>query len=694
MTRRAASTAAASALVLSSVLVSPALAAVPQIPDLSGGPALAIDTTADIAYVGQSNPSVVIVDATTQAIVGDIPLVPTIGSPNAAGQIVADEDRGIAYAMDVNHRLFVLDPDALTATDVTPPFGPSNGTRHMALAGDTLFVADSTRAGPGATPHGQIYRIDVTTFTIEDYVILEGGFGRVVMDPARDRLLVGRLGFFPAVLAYDPTTLDFIDEVTPAGSLLAFDTATDRLYVAPDLTASAVSIIDAGDGSLIDVMDPPPAPPATAAFKVSEVAVEPTYGLAWVIWQSPDPFGTDVVQLWAGEDLVATIAAGRDLSSRIGPGTQQPMSLDFDDTGGAWLPSPAVGVLYIEPILADGATAAGTSVTTDGEADGASPSDPIETSVVSPNSGPLSISEGGITTGGPASYTFFGMQVDITAPAATVANPLVFTFVLDPVLVPSELPIADIEMFRNGALVADCSGPGGHAVPSPCVASRTELAGGDIEFVVHTAQASSWNFGLAGPDGEPPVITITTPADGAEYELGASVAADYGCEDAGSGLASCAGPVINGATIDTTTVGSYSFVVNAADNADNTSSASATYAVVWPFAFTSPVDALPTLNKVKAGASVPIKFTLGGDRGLDLFAAPVGVNTISCGSGADVDAVEEISAPGASGLSYDAATQTYTYVWRTNKAWQGSCRQLVLTMADGSKHRADFDFRK
>jgi hypothetical protein len=34
----------------------------------------------------------------------------------------------------------------------------------------------------------------------------------------------------------------------------------------------------------------------------------------------------------------------------------------------------------------------------------------------------------------------------------------------------------------------------------------------------------------------------------------------------------------------------------------------------------APVDSPPTVNTVKAGAAVPVKFSVNGDRGLDIFA--------------------------------------------------------------------------
>jgi hypothetical protein len=63
---------------------------------------------------------------------------------------------------------------------------------------------------------------------------------------------------------------------------------------------------------------------------------------------------------------------------------------------------------------------------------------------------------------------------------------------------------------------------------------------------------------------------------------------------------------------------------------------------------------------------------------------------VACGSGDAVRGDEPAAAAGASGLSYDAATDTYTYVWKTLKGWAGTCRQLVLKLDDGSYHRADF----
>ena len=90
----------------------------------------------------------------------------------------------------------------------------------------------------------------------------------------------------------------------------------------------------------------------------------------------------------------------------------------------------------------------------------------------------------------------------------------------------------------------------------------------------------------------------------------------------------------------------------------------------------------------------PIRFSLGGDRGLSILAAgnPRSVNIV-CSTGTPVNAVEETSAVGSSGLTYDPGTGLYTYLWKTDRAWAGTCRQFVLKLVDGTEHYADFQFR-
>jgi hypothetical protein len=132
------------------------------------------------------------------------------------------------------------------------------------------------------------------------------------------------------------------------------------------------------------------------------------------------------------------------------------------------------------------------------------------------------------------------------------------------------------------------------------------------------------------------------------------------------------------------------FTVNAADTVGNGTSRTVGYRVVYPFTgFFAPVANAPTLNSVRAASTVPVAFSLGGNRGMAIFAtgAP-SVQQIDCTTRAPIGA-----AGAASGtLAYSATNSRYTYSWTTSSTWVGTCQQLVVTLADGTVHLANFRF--
>lgn len=103
----------------------------------------------------------------------------------------------------------------------------------------------------------------------------------------------------------------------------------------------------------------------------------------------------------------------------------------------------------------------------------------------------------------------------------------------------------------------------------------------------------------------------------------------------------------------------------------------------------APVDPLPTVNSVTAGSTVPLKFSLGGDRGLDVLAGSPRVSSASCGI-ATADPVEETVAASRSGLTYDDGV--YQYNWKSAKSQTG-CKLVTLTFRDGSTLQAKFELR-
>ena len=48
------------------------------------------------------------------------------------------------------------------------------------------------------------------------------------------------------------------------------------------------------------------------------------------------------------------------------------------------------------------------------------------------------------------------------------------------------------------------------------------------------------------------------------------------------------------------------------------------------------------------------------------------------------------SSAGGSGLTFDVLSDSYTYAWKTERAWVGTCRQLVVKLVDGTSNAATF----
>ena len=208
-----------------------------------------------------------------------------------------------------------------------------------------------------------------------------------------------------------------------------------------------------------------------------------------------------------------------------------------------------------------------------------------------------------------------------------------------------------------------------------------------VDVAGNTEATSTLSFQI---DATPPTITITVPVAGASYTLGQVVNAAFSCTDALSGKDTCAG---SGSPIDTGSIGPHTFTVSASDLAGNTSNKSVTYNVVYPFnGFFSPVDNPPTLNTVQAGSAIPLKFSLGADRGLAIFESGYPRSgAVSCATSAPQDDIEETVTAGGSSLSYGGGQ--YVYVWKTDKAWKSTCRVLEMKLNDGSLHTALFKFK-
>jgi hypothetical protein len=101
----------------------------------------------------------------------------------------------------------------------------------------------------------------------------------------------------------------------------------------------------------------------------------------------------------------------------------------------------------------------------------------------------------------------------------------------------------------------------------------------------------------------------------------------------------------------------------------------------------------PELNKVDAGSAVPVKFSLGGDFGLDVLAdGSPSSQKVDC----KTLKVKGDETPTLSANKKDLkvnGNDYYRYDWKTLKGWDGTCRELTFTFTTGESAVAYFKFK-
>ncbi len=203
-------------------------------------------------------------------------------------------------------------------------------------------------------------------------------------------------------------------------------------------------------------------------------------------------------------------------------------------------------------------------------------------------------------------------------------------------------------------------------------------------------------FTLPPADVTPPVldpianVVVTLPPNSTATSMPVTFPTPTATDDSGS--ADVTTNPVSGAVFN---VGTTTVNVTATDPTGNTATGSFTVTVLHNFSgFLQPVENLPILNVVNAGQAVPVKFSLSGNKGLNFFAAGYPASgQIACDASEPGSVIEETVSAGGSSLNYDASADRYTYVWKTQKAWKGMCRILVLRLSDGSDHFAKFRFK-
>jgi hypothetical protein len=164
--------------------------------------------------------------------------------------------------------------------------------------------------------------------------------------------------------------------------------------------------------------------------------------------------------------------------------------------------------------------------------------------------------------------------------------------------------------------------------------------------------------------------------------------------DGGSGLNS-AGCVVSGYS---TAVGTHTLKATATDKAGNTATKEISY-TVKPYTlngFYQPIDMNDTVNTVKNGSTVPVKFELfKGATELTSTSAVTSIvaKTVNCAAfnGDPEDAIETVATGGTS-LRYDATAGQFIYNWQTPKKIN-TCYTLTMTAADSSSITAYFKLK-
>ena len=98
--------------------------------------------------------------------------------------------------------------------------------------------------------------------------------------------------------------------------------------------------------------------------------------------------------------------------------------------------------------------------------------------------------------------------------------------------------------------------------------------------------------------------------------------------------------------------------------------------------FFEPVQNPPALNRWVATKPLPIRFSLGGDQGLDVLEGRPQVTPIDC------------TTLQPTGESWNAAMSDltlgqdgrYVFLWKTKRIAAGKCRQLTVNLDDGTSH--------
>ncbi|HEX6262351.1 MAG TPA: M36 family metallopeptidase [Actinomycetota bacterium] len=138
----------------------------------------------------------------------------------------------------------------------------------------------------------------------------------------------------------------------------------------------------------------------------------------------------------------------------------------------------------------------------------------------------------------------------------------------------------------------------------------------------------------------------------------------------------------------------FSAVQGTTDRDDNAEAFDTHPACAAPGTGFSPPVSNTTLNTFDAGETVPLMFNIGEDRGPNPLASNSPASQeIDCTTRTAVQYAITTNTDSTNGkLTFNKNLQRYHYNWATSADWAGTCRQVIITLDDGTQLRADFRF--
>jgi hypothetical protein len=188
------------------------------------------------------------------------------------------------------------------------------------------------------------------------------------------------------------------------------------------------------------------------------------------------------------------------------------------------------------------------------------PAEPLAVTILDPGAAELEV-----TSSTEQDTVVVGEDIDLTVTLRnTGAVTLTGLDVGSPDIAGCDGPAGDLD--PGGVRTVDCT----HTTVDPGdIGTFTSTVSATSTEIVEPAVAAPVEVTVLAPDRELPTVTVATPVNGAVYNRGQVVLADYACAD-DSGFAECLGTVADGQALDTSTAGTKVFNVVTTDLAGQT----------------------------------------------------------------------------------------------------------------------------